>query len=1069
MKYQLSFFVAAIMYLLQATGYAQQPAVHISGKVIASDTRLPVAGASVSTSHDARAVATNTEGAFTITLDDDADTLFISRIGYEPQRIPVRGFTRKTLLIELQVAAKQLDEVVVNTGFQYIPKERATGSFSYIDNKTLSLQAGTNILDRLNGVASGILFDYSKNTSDNKKLNFNVRGLSTINGPQDPLIVVDNFPYEGDINNINPNNVESITILKDAAAASIWGTRAGNGVIVITTKHGRFNLPAKIEFNTNVRVTEKPNLFYPPQMTSSDYIDVEEMLYSQGYFSNATGNGYSALTPVADILYRRDNGLLTPEVATAQINALRKHDVRDDYNKYFYRNALNQQYALNLYGGSDKIAYLVSAGIDKNTSELDAGYNRLDVRAENTYQPFRNVQVTAGITYTSANTASGRPAYNTIQSANRFVPYLSFADGQGNPVSVPQSYRDEYTDTAGAGKLLNWKYYPLEDYKHSIARTNLQEFLADVGLHVQVLPGLTADIKYQYERQSTAGKTVQDTGSYATRNTINLFTQIDGSGNVTNIVPQGSILYQNQLYTIADNLRGQLNYTKSWKKHSLSAIAGAETRQVKSTTNSNTQYGYNDDLLIASNVDFLNPYPTYITGNNAYISNGLSFTETLNRYVSLFGNAAYTYDGKYTLSASARKDASNLFGVNTNDKWKPFWSAGAAWDISKESFYHLSRLPYLKLRATYGVSGNVDQTKSAATVLQYIGASGTTNLPFAFLTQYANPNLSWERVYLLNIGIDFGSRNQVLSGSIEYYHKSATNLFGPSPVDYTAGLNSNYVIRNVADMKAGGIDLNLQTINISGRFQWRTSLLLSRYTDKTTSYFLPPGFLYRPGFGADIAPVVGKPLYALLSYNMAGLDPQTGDPLGYLGKQVSKDYLSIVNAVTSPDSLHYMGPATPRWYGSVGNSFSWKGFTLDINVAFRLGYYFRKSSIDYDNLYSSGTGHADFAKRWQKPGDEKITNVPSMVYPDVSLRDYFYLLSQNTVDKAAQVRLQFINLAYDFSRLLPGHSVFKSIQLYINAANLGLLWRANKDGIDPEYPNSIPPSATYTAGLKTNF
>lgn len=1069
MKYQLSFFFAAFMLLLNAPVYAQPSPVHISGKVIASDTRLPVAGASVSLIRHTHAVATNAEGAFTITLYDDADTLIISLIGYKPQRIPVSRSISKIPQIELQVAAKQLDEVVVNTGFQYIPKERATGSFSYIDNKTLNLQPGTNILDRLNGVSSGLLFDYSKNTSDNRKLNFNVRGLSTINGPQDPLIVVDNFPYEGDINNINPNSVESITILKDAAAASIWGTRAGNGVIVITTKRGHFNQPVKIEFNTNVRVTEKPNLFYLPQMSTSDYIDVEEMLYSQGYFSSAAGNVYSALTPVADILYRRDNGLLTSDAANAQINTLRNHDVRNDYNKYFYRNAVSRQYALNLYGGSDKIAYLVSAGIDKNTSELDARYNRLNFRAENTYQPFKNVQLTAGITYTLANSASGRPSYNNIQSANRFVPYLSFADGQGNPVAVAQSYRDEYTDTAGAGKLLNWKYYPLEDYKHSIARTTLQELLADVGVHFQLLPGLTADIKYQYERQTTAGKTVQDTGSYATRNTINLFTQIDGSGNVTNIVPMGSILYMNNMYTTADNLRGQLNFNKSWKKYTISAIAGAETRQIKSTTNSNIAYGYNDNLLLTSNIDFLNPYPTYVTGNTSYVSNGLAFTETLNRYVSLFGNAAYTYNGKYTLSASARKDASNLFGVKTNDKWKPFWSAGAAWDISKESFYHSSRLPYLKLRATYGVSGNVDQTKSAATVLQYIGTSANTNLPIAFVTQYANPNLSWERVYLLNIGIDFATRSQVFSGSLEYYHKKGTNLFGPSPLDYTAGLNDISVTRNVADIAARGMDLNLQTINLNGKFQWKTSLLLSWYTDKTTSYYRPPGFLYRPGFGADISPVVGKPLYAILSYNMAGLDPQTGDPLGYLGKEVSKDYPSIVNSITSSDSLLYIGPATPRWYGSIGNSFYWKGFSLDINIAFRLGYYFRKSSIAYSNLYSNGTGHADFEKRWQKPGDEKITNVPSMAYPDVSQRDYFYLLSQNTVDKAGHIRLQFINLSYDFSKLLPRQIVFKSLQLYINAANLGLLWRANKDGIDPEYPNSIPPSATYTVGLRTNF
>jgi TonB-dependent starch-binding outer membrane protein SusC len=1069
MKSLIYLFLATATLLLQATLNAQQPAVRITGKIFTSDTRLPLAGASISLKHHPKTVSSNNDGAFTITLFNDIDTLLISRVDYEPQQIPVSRLTNQSLVIELHETVKKLEEVVVNTGFQYIPKERATGSFSYIDNKTLNLQAGTNILNRLNGVAGGVLFDNSKNTSANKKLNFNVRGLSTINGPQDPLIVVDNFPYEGDIANINPDMVESITILKDAAAASIWGTRAGNGVIVITTKRGRFNQPAKIEFNINVRVMQKPNLFYLPLMSSSDYIDVEEMLYSQGYFSSTTGDGYSALTPVADILYRRDNGLLSPEEATTQINALRQHDVRNDYNKYFYRKAVSRQYALNLYGGSDKIAYLVSAGIDKNISELDAGYNRLNVRAENTYKPFKNVQVTAGITYTSANSNGGRPAYNNIMSANRFVPYLSFADDQGNPLSVTQSYRDEYTDTAGAGKLLNWKYYPLEDYKHSVARTALQELLADVGVRFQLLPGLSADIKYQYERQTNAGKTVQDTGSYSTRNTINQFTQIDAPGNVTNIVPQGSILYLSNLATASDNLRGQLSFNKAFHKHSVSALAGAEVRQVKNNTSNNIVYGYNDGLLLASNVDFLNPYPTYINGYDAYVPNGLAFTQTQNRYVSLFGNAAYTYNGKYTFSASGRKDASNLFGVNTNDKWKPFWSAGAAWDISKESFYDLSFVPYLKLRATYGISGNVDQTKSAVTVLQYVGISGISNLPYAFLTQYANPNLSWERVHLLNIGIDFSTRDQIFSGSIEYYHKTGTNLFGPSPLDYTAGLNDVSVTRNVADMKANGMDLNLQTINLRGTLQWKTSLLLSWYGDKTTGYYTPPGFLYRPGSGGNISPIVGKPLYAIMSYNMAGLDPQTGDPLGYLGKEVSKDYNSIVNSVTSPDSLHYIGPATPRWYGSISNTFSWQGFSLDINIAFRLGYYFRKPSIDYGSLYSNGTANTDFSKRWQKPGDEKTTTVPSMVYPDVSLRDYFYLLSQNTVDKAAHVRLQFVNLAYDFNKLLPALTFIKSLQLYVNAANLGILWRANKDGIDPEYPNSIPPSATYTIGLITNF
>lgn len=516
-------------------------------------------------------------------------------------------------------------------------------------------------------------------------------------------------------------------------------------------------------------------------------------------------------------------------------------------------------------------------------------------------------------------------------------------------------------------------------------------------------------------------------------------------------------------------MRAQLDFNHSWKHHFVTGMLGAETREVRNNRSNNTIYGYNKDLLIASNIDFLNAYPSYITGYTSYIPNGLSFSETLNRFVSYYGNAAYSYNGKYTFSASARKDASNLFGVNVNDKWKPFWSAGAAWDISKENYYRVSWLPFLKLRTTYGVSGNVDQSKSAVTVLQYIGTNSASNLPDAFVTQYSNPYLTWEKVHTLNIGIDFASLHQIISGSLEYYIKNGSNLFGPSPLDYTAGLNDISIIKNVADMQAKGVDLSLQTININKKLRWSSNLLLSHYTNKTVSYYAPPGFIYRPGYGGSISPVVGKPLYAIFSYNMAGLDPQTGDPIGYLGKELSKDYNSIINSVTNPDSLLYNGPATPRWYGSLGNTFAWKGFSLTVNITFKLGYYFRKQSIAYNILFSNGTGNSDFSKRWQNPGDEKITTVPSIVYPVISGRDDFYLQSQNTVDKADQVRLQFINLNYNLSDLLPIEKILKSIQVYMNASNLGILWRANKDGIDPEYPSSILPSPIYTFGIRTNF
>ena len=193
-------------------------------------------------------------------------------------------------------------------------------------------------------------------------------------------------------------------------------------MIVITTKKGRLNQPVRIGFNSSAQIVQKPDLFSIPQMTSADYIGVEEMLYDKGYFSSAVNKPYAALTPVADILYRRDNGLLTPGEASAQIDALRNHDIRNDYDKYFYRNGVNQQYALNLSGGNENISYIVAAGLDKNISNLNAGYDRLNLRAENIYKPLKNVQLTTGVAYTGSRAVNGRPGYNSILSDYRFVP-----------------------------------------------------------------------------------------------------------------------------------------------------------------------------------------------------------------------------------------------------------------------------------------------------------------------------------------------------------------------------------------------------------------------------------------------------------------------------------------------------------------------------------------------------------------------------------------------------------------------------------------------------------------------
>jgi len=1012
---------------------------------------------------------TNDFGQFEIPAAGLPDSLSVSAVGFETMRLYLTNLTALTKLqVTLKPGVTSLQEVLVSTGYQTLPKERATGSFTQLNNNLLNQQVSTDILSRLESIASGLFFD--RTTSATPQIE--IRGLSTINGPTAPLIVVDNFPYEGDITNINPNDVESVTILKDAAAASIWGTRAGNGVIVITTKKAKYNQPLAIDFNANLTIGEKPNLDYIHQMSSNDYINVEQVLFNNGFYDSRIADpAHPNLTPVVELLNAERNGTISAGSANAQINALRNIDVRNDFNKYFYQQSKNQQYAISLKGGSDNQSWLFSSGYDDDIDNLDGGYDRINLHFQDNFKPLKNFQVSTSVYYTQSTTTAGKPGYGSITSYNGgLYPYAQFADGNGNALPVAKDYSLSYLATLPPG-LLDWKYYPLTDYQNISNTTTLQDMTANLGATYTIFSFLNFSGQYQYERQTSNNNDNEGVGSYGTRNLINEFTQIDGSGNVTNIVPAGGILNLSEQLIETQNLRGQFNFDKSWGKNGVTAIAGGELRQVNTTGNTNSFYGYDPNTLTFGNVDLTNPYPQFVTGDSEFIPDTKSLTSTSNHFVSLFANAAYTLDGKYTFSASARRDASNLFGVNTNNKWNPLGSTGVAWDVSKENFYKVSFLPYLRLRATYGLSGNADLSQTAVSTISYLNNSPYTQTPQAIFNTYANPDLKWETVAMLNLAADFSAFNRRLSGSVEYYHKKASDLFGQTPVDYTTGIDF-YVVKNVAAMSGNGVDIILNSLNTTGKLKWRTTLNFSYYNDKVTAYYLGdlPGNNY-VSQTAFVSGVVGKPVYSIFSFKSAGLDPTNGNPRGYINGQISEDYSALYNNSLLSD-LKYSGSAIPTKFGSLLNTFTYSNFTLDVNVTYKLGYYFRKASIDYGNLFNNGIGNSDFALRWQKPGDELHTYVPSMVYPDDVNRDAFYLGSEPLVEKGDHIRLQYITASYDFLKLKHPKLPFKTLRIYTNLSNLGLIWAANKDHIDPDYyysGNTLKPPLTIAFGIKTTF
>ncbi|MEO9020993.1 MAG: SusC/RagA family TonB-linked outer membrane protein [Ginsengibacter sp.] len=1059
--------------LVFAMNNALQAQVSITGKVLSATDDEYLANATIYSIKNQVSTKADENGSFSINLAHLPDTLMVSYIGYKTHKViisaPVSGIT-----ITLEPLSSALQPVLVNTGYQKMNPNEVNGAVTVIDNKTLNQQTGTNILDRLKNVTSGVSFnDGYGNGNVQNKTNISVRGLSTINGPLDPLIVLDNFIYEGDIKNINPNDIESITVLKDAAAASIWGARAGNGVIVITTKKGKFNQKVRVEFSSSFISTEKPDIMSVPDMSSTDYIDMEQFLFNKGYFNSTIRRVYRPLPPAVEVFLQRRNGLISVSDSIQQIDALKDINTREQYSKYFYQPAFTQQYALNLAGGTQNLAWLVSGTFNKNNDNLDATYEKMNFRFSNTYRPTRNLQLNVDVYYTASKSINGKSNFNNVSSiGGRYVSYLQFADANGNALPVENNYNSYYIDTAGAGKLLDWNYYPLEDYKHNKSTSHIDEIIANVGANYQILKSLGLSVQYQNQQQRTNSEYNADIESYNTRNLINLYSQLDRSTGIVNyIVPLGGILTLNDVALKSQNLRGQINFSQKWGNHAITAIAGAEIREVVNSGNWAKYYGYNEDPLSYANIDLVNRYPTFVTGISTTIPGGASLSTTTNRFVSVYSNFSYVFKQRYSLSGSTRKDGSNIFGVNTNDKWKPLWSAGLGWDMSKESFYHISWLPYLKLRVSYGFSGNVDLSKSALPVANY-GNDFITNLPDAVISTINNPDLKWEQSRQVNFGLNFHGKNNRISGSVDYYRKKGSDLYAQTPYDYTTWGRQNTIIKNVADMKGSGVDVILNTRNIDRIFKWQTSILYNYNVSKTTAYFNDASSnltsLFSPG--RSINPVIGKPLYAIAAYKWAGLDSD-GNPQGLLDGKPSTDYIAIYNEAINnglkEGNVIFIGSAIPTSFGSVINTFSWKQFELAVNISYELGYYFAKPSLSYSSLISQGRGNSDYENRWQKPGDELTTNVPSFIYPVDSQRDGFYNTSEINVLKGDNFRLQYITFSYSFPQRKK--NPFDQLRFFFNAANLGILWRANKQNIDPDYPAAIPPATSYSFGMNLNF
>ena len=1054
-----------LFYLLALNAAGQN--IDVRGTV-SRENGQPLAGASVIAKPGNSGTQTNNKGEFLLANISSTATLIISNVGFQTVEIPLRGKT--SVNVTLKDSASALDEVVVdaNTGYQKLKPNQINGSVVVVSERELQQQTGTNILQRLNNVTSGMIFhNRTGNIHPESNLRINIRGANTFEGPLNPLIVLDDFIYEGSIDNIHPNDVVSITVLKDASATSIYGARGANGVIVITTRRGKYNQPMKVNASANLIVTAKPNLFHVSQMSTADYLEVEQYLYRNGYFNDLINYDDYYHHPFSEGLQTfidTDRGRITSADSLARIERLKGYDLRDQLKKYVYREGLTQQYSVNANGGSHNHIYSFGVNYDE-VSNVDRSTSRkLNVNIAEQFNITQKFQVRANLYYTNQRSLTGIRTNYTIKS--RYFPYLRIADDDGTPLSIPQNYRESFLDSLHPGKLLSWRYKPLEDYKHDRYYNNTEAIMANVAGKYQVTPWLSADVLYQFNRHLSRGGRFADEESYYARYQTNFFTQVDAAGDVSYILPPGGIRNEQLDATTSYNVRGQLSWQHSWKNHVVNGFAGAEAREVKVDGSGFSQYGYQDDPLRVARVDTYTPYPTIIDGSYWNIGSTDFVTRSVNRFVSLYGNILYEYRGRYSLTASARRDGSNIFGASTNNKWKPLWSASAGWDVSEEPFFKSRWIDRLKLKTSIGLSGIVDLTRTALPVASN-STSSLTRLRYTRIVAPYDPRLRWEQTQQLMGGIEFSMFKNVISGSVEYYHKKSTDLYGQTPYDYTAFGRTTMMVRNVASIKGQGIDFILDSRNIQGKFSWNTRLLMNYNTAKTTAYYTESAKeLYSLiGGSAYITPVVGMPLYAATATKWGGLDAN-GNPQGILNGRPSTDYEAIYNDlynnVTESDQLVYVGKTMPSVSGSLSNTLSWKNLSLTFNVSYSLGYYFRKPTVSYWYLFDYGIASAEYASRWKNPGDENRTDVPSMVYldyPQFSEREEVYSRAVIHFHKAGHARLNFISVDYKLGK----------ISFWGNASHLGVLWRANKLKLDPEYVGVIPPSRTFAFGVRTLF
>lgn len=1026
--------------LVMGIGLATAQVQTVTGTVTSEEDGLPIVGASVTVKGTQLGTATDMDGHFTIAnVPASAKSIVVSYIGMDTQELHIT----KNMKIKMSSNSQSLDEVMV-VAYGTAKKSSFTGAASTVKGDKIQKLQVSNISKALEGSVAGLQTASSSGTPGSSS-SIIIRGLGSISSSQSPLIVVDGVPYEGSLNSISTQDIESLTVLKDAAANSMYGARGSNGVIIITTKGSksgktRINFEARYGFNDrgvgNYDIITDAGEYYEMAYESIRNSLVEQMGYAGAsqYVAKNLISGYLKYNKFKGVA---DDQLIDP--ATGKLNpAAKTYKWNDDWTKDPFHNGTRQEYNINVTGGTENTQAYVSLGyLSDEGYMVGSSFDRISARVKVDQKIGKYFKIGGNVAY--ANTIQDRfdsqvgSNYSNIfmfsQSIAPIYPiYLYDRDGnlmRDEKGAVRYDFGTEYVRPYAS------EQNPLAVAKENIYKTTRDNLSSRGYLEAYFLNDFkfTANIAYDV---------------FNTRQT-DYATPI--GGDAASVGGRG---YKYSTRTGALNCNQLLNWNHSFGDHNVNVLLGHETK--------NDKYEY----LYGEMTNFSDPSnPEF---SNAAQYQGLSSYTGEYALEGYFIKGEYNYADKYYFTASFRRDGSSKFAKE--NRWGSFWALGASWRLKEEAFLKdVDFIDNLKVKASFGTQGNdniLDPNgytiykaySDLYTVERVDGAAAFTKV------FRGNRDLTWEKSNNFNIGFE-GSFFDRLNVNFDFFIKETKDMLYASPLASSEG-TPTWIYRNEMDMKNTGVELEINADVIKTKnFKWNVAFNATHYKNELTK--LPdskPADKYPDGYQAgSYWRKIGGSLYDFYTYEYAGVDPENGKPLynKYTKDENGVETVTTVNT-TSEASLRQTGKsAIPKLTGGLSTTFEAYGFDLSIQTAFQIGGYVWDSQ--YMTLMNTGDAgenfHKDMFNRWTPANTN--TNIPQLLYQDQdqALDGDFALIN------ASYFSLRNLTLGYSLPKSLIKKVGIGNLRVYLTGDNLWL--QSKRKGLDPRQSFSGGTGYVYSA------